>query len=124
MLRAQMFRSLIPVLMIKERNIRARNITILPIHFVLQDRYVLVTRSWVIPLCSIPIAICYLALSVPRRALTKDKHGKVGKQRRLHSSIFGTGKGIRSMVNTHCMFLKNLKKYEEFNKNPETRRSL
>ena len=28
MLRARMFRSLIPVLMIKERNIRARNITI------------------------------------------------------------------------------------------------
>ena len=30
MLRARMFRSLIPVLMIKERNIRARNITIQP----------------------------------------------------------------------------------------------
>ena len=30
MLRARMFRSLIPVLMIKERNIRARNITIKP----------------------------------------------------------------------------------------------
>ena len=30
MLRARMFRSLIPVLMIKEQNIRARNITILP----------------------------------------------------------------------------------------------
>ena len=28
MLRARMFRSLVPVLMIKERNIRARNITI------------------------------------------------------------------------------------------------
>ena len=28
MLRARMFRSLIPILMIKERNIRARNITI------------------------------------------------------------------------------------------------
>ena len=31
MLRARMFRSLIPVLMIKERNIRARNITIQPL---------------------------------------------------------------------------------------------
>ena len=37
MLRARMFRSLIPVLMIKERNIRARNVTILPLFATLES---------------------------------------------------------------------------------------
>ena len=82
MLRARMFRSLIPVLMIKERNIRARNITIYPnsgvLHFVFE-------HFTIIPHC--PVGKCEFKSLNRALYVSTFYHRQLRIYKKLYSSL-------------------------------------